>query len=614
MIDKKGQVAVFVIIALVIVGGIVLLYSYREQIFVKSIPAELRPVFDYYQSCVEEQGRAAIDLAESQGGRVDPGVYIPGSEYAPFSSQLNFLGFPVPYWYYVSGNGLIKENVPSKSEIESEISSYVEERVNENCNFDDFYAKEFSIELGTPNAKTRIEDNKIIIDVNSDISVSKGESSAIKGSHSADISTNLGKLYKTATDIYSKQKSEAFLENYSVDVLRNYAPVDGVEIGCSGKIWKTREVVDELKSGLEANVGAIKFKGDYYTSKEENEYFIVNLPVEEQVNLIYSRNWPTKVEIFGADDELIIAKPVGAQRGMGVIGFCYAPYHFVYDLSYPVMIQVIISDEIFQFPVVVIIDNNVPREGLASTTISEEPSFDICEIKTQDIKVNVYDSELNKVNANLSYTCFNQKCLLGDAINGEFEGKAPACVNGLLGVNAQGYSEKKETFSTNEESFREVILDKEYDVKLALEVGGRALEGNAIISFESEQKSVTTALPDSESIKLSEGLYNITIYAYGNSSLTLPASTKRQCAEVARGGILGLFGSTKEECFDISIPETKIDSALIGGGKSEIYILPSDLQKGEFKLRVDSLPKPNSLEELQNNFVAFEAMGVELVI
>ena len=55
MIDKKGQVAVFVIIALVIVGGIVLLYSYREQIFVKSIPAELRPVFDYYQSCVEEQ-------------------------------------------------------------------------------------------------------------------------------------------------------------------------------------------------------------------------------------------------------------------------------------------------------------------------------------------------------------------------------------------------------------------------------------------------------------------------------------------------------------------------------------------------------------------------------
>src|SRR3989338_10537230 len=124
--NKKGQVAIFVIIALVIVGGIVLLYSYREQIFVKSIPAELRPVFDYYQSCVEEQGRAAIDLAESQGGRVDPGIYVPGSEYAPFSSQLNFLGFPVSYWFYLSGNGLIRENIPSKSGMVLEMEKAME--------------------------------------------------------------------------------------------------------------------------------------------------------------------------------------------------------------------------------------------------------------------------------------------------------------------------------------------------------------------------------------------------------------------------------------------------------------------------------------------------------
>jgi rod shape-determining protein MreC len=34
--------------------------------------------------------------------------YEASSEYMPFSSQLDFLGNPVPYWYYISGNnGLI---------------------------------------------------------------------------------------------------------------------------------------------------------------------------------------------------------------------------------------------------------------------------------------------------------------------------------------------------------------------------------------------------------------------------------------------------------------------------------------------------------------------------
>ena len=41
--------------------------------------------------------------------------YEAGSEYMPFSSQLDFLGNPIPYWYYVSGNNIQREQVPSKN-------------------------------------------------------------------------------------------------------------------------------------------------------------------------------------------------------------------------------------------------------------------------------------------------------------------------------------------------------------------------------------------------------------------------------------------------------------------------------------------------------------------
>jgi len=614
MISKKGQVAVYVIIAIVIVAGILVFYAFREQIFAKQIPAELQPVFDYYASCIEDEAAAAISLAGSQGGHVDPGVYIPGSDYAPFSSQLNFLGFPVPYWFYISGNGLVKESIPTKSEMANEISTYIEQRLNAECNLDEFYDRGFLVNLSAPSVKTTIQDASVAVDVSYNFVVSKGDSSARKTSESVEVASNFGKMYNTAISIYNKEKGDAFLENYSVDVLRTYAPVDGVEISCSGKIWKTREVVDELKSGLEANVAAIKFSGDYYTPQStEDSYFIVDLPVDEQIGLIYSRSWPTKIEIVGADNELMIAQPVGTQRGMGVMGFCYAPYHFVYDVSYPVMVQIFDGVEIFQFPVVVVIDNNLPRQGIYSEIPIEDTTSNVCNYRTQDLEVNVYDNTLNKVDANLSYTCFDQKCDLGSTIEGTFRGLAPACGNGYLIANADGYSESRQLLSTNEESFADVILDRTYDVSVDLNVGGKPLDGTAIVSFAGTE-TATIALPDSEKITLSEGFYNVTVFVYGNTSLTIPASTKVQCMEVTKTGIAGLFGATEEKCFDIALPETKIDSALIGGGKGEMYILPSDLEGGKITLDVDSLPLPKSLDDLAANYDLFDTLGVNLEI
>ncbi|MBS3065567.1 hypothetical protein J4229_00785 [Candidatus Pacearchaeota archaeon] len=611
--NKKGQVAIFVIIALVIVGGIITFYAFREQIFAKQIPAELRPVFDYYKSCVEDESKTALDLAGSQGGFVSPGEYIPGSEYAPFSSQLNFLGFPVPYWFYLSGNGLVKENVPQKSQIENEISIYIEENLDDRCNFDEFYAKGFSIDLGTPKVKTTIQDSKVVVSIGMNTIVSKDESSARKTFENVEVVSNFGKMYRTAVEIYNKEKRDSFLENYSVDVLRTYAPVDGVEIGCSGKIWKTREVIEELKNGLEANIAAIKFKGEYYTPQsKEKSYYIVDLPVSEHINLIYSKEWPTKVEIAGADDELMVAEPVGNQEGMGVMGFCYSPYHFVYDVGYPVLVQIIDGSEVFQFPVVVVIDKNMPREGIYSEIPTDEESIDACKYNTQDVSVNVYDTQLNKVDANLSYGCFNQLCELGSSENGVFSGKVPACYNGYIKAVADGYAEKSQIFSTNEESVSDVILDREYDVAIYLKNAGKELSGNAIITF-SGQKSASALLPDSRNVKLSEGFYNISVYVYANSSLTLPSYTKRQCSEVPKGAIGGLFGLTEQKCFDVVIPETKMESALIGGGKSEIYLLPMDLEKGELKLEVGTLPVPNSIEQLQSNYQLFETLNVGVV-
>lgn len=609
---KRGQLTVLIIVALVIVAGILIYFFVKNNAKIESVPAELAPIYSYYDSCIEEQTREAIDIAGTQGGKIYIDSYDPASDYAPFSSQLNFLGFPVPYWYYVSGNGLIKEQVPTKNSIQEEIARYVDENIGK-CNFDQFYQQGYDIGIGKAVAEAIIDDTKVSVTLNSPISVSKGEGSAKKSVHKIEVNSKLGKFYTLAKEIYDKQKNEAFLENYSLDVLYNYAPVDGVEVTCSPKIWKTREVVDELKKGLEANIDALKFEGGNYELKnKEEKYFVIDKNVDENVNMLYSSGWPTKISVVGqgVDNELMVAETVGNQQGLGMMGFCYAPYHFVYDVSFPVMVQIYDNEELFQFPFAVIIDKNMPRKAIFSNEVDNE-TYDLCAFKTQNLQVNVYDVSLQKKDAEISYGCFDQKCDLGKTQDGIFVGKAPACVNGYLYVKADNYTENKQMFSTNSESSADVILDKEFDVKISLEVGGKPLNGQAIVIFDGV-KSVSAALPDASEIKLSEGSYNVSVYVYGNSSIIIPESKKTQCTEVPQSGISGFFGGTKEQCFDITLPETKIDYALMGGGKSETYLFADSLAKGELKINVNEFKNPASVDDLQYNYELFDQTGVEI--
>src|SRR3989344_4562866 len=164
-VGKRGQLTVIVIATLVIVASILVYFFVKSNSSIESIPAEFIPIYNYYDSCIEKQALEAIDIAGTQGGKIYIDNYDPASDYAPFSSQLNFLGFPVPYWYYVSGNGVIKEQVPTKNSIQEEIERYLNENI-EKCNFDQFYQQGYDIEFGEAVAEVKIEDNKIGITLN----------------------------------------------------------------------------------------------------------------------------------------------------------------------------------------------------------------------------------------------------------------------------------------------------------------------------------------------------------------------------------------------------------------------------------------------------------------
>jgi hypothetical protein len=598
--SKSGQVTIFIILAIVIVGGVIAYFALRDS-FGVSVPQNMRPVYDYYLSCVEDSTAEGISLLGEQGGYIEAPEFIPGSQYMPFSSQLDFLGQPIPYWMYVSGNNLLKEQVPTKSGMEGELENYISERISD-CDFSDFSLQGYDV---------FVEDD-VVVDVsinNLDVDVSFVNSltilfdgqSAVVGDHDVTVKSKLGKFFELAMDVYNYEKENAFLEDYALDVMRLYAPVTGVEISCAPKLFVDEQIQDDLVGGLIANIPALKLDGSYYDlASPDSDYFVTDIGrnIDENVNFVYSPDWPTRIEIFG--DRVV--EPVGLQEGLGIMGFCYVPYKLVYDIDFPVLVQFYDSAELFQFPIAVVINKNQAREALPSVS-GESIESEVCEFRNQNVDVRTYDSELEPVEARIRFKCLDSRCEIG---NTKIEGGAavldaemPSCVNGFILASAEGFAEEKYQISTNTESFADIVLDRKYSVPLDL---GKEVE-MALVSFDSEDYSQTVLYPDMTSVDLIEGYYNVSIYVYKNSSLKFPAIDDTKCTDVPQSGLGGLFGLEEEKCFDVNLPETEVSFAVVGGGKTQDYITEGQLKDStDLNIRIPLFATPKSLDDLRTNY------------
>ena len=600
--NKKGQVTIFIIVAIIVVAAIIGYFTLRQS-FVESISEDMRPVYDYYVSCLEATAKQGVSLLGEQGGYIEVPDFEPGSAYMPFSSQLDFLGQPVPYWMYVSGNNLLREQVPTKNGMERELEKYVSERVGD-CDFSDFEIMGYDIYVGEGGVEAKINKLDVDLEVNNKLTIFKGEQSAVVNSHKVSLNSKLGKFYDLAIEVYNFEKTYMFLEKYALDVMRLYAPVTGIEISCTPKIFVDEDIRQDIVSGLASNIPSLKLKGDYYDlSSKKRNYFVTDagLKIDENLNFMYSPDWPTRVEIYGDR----VAKPVGLQAGMEIMGFCYVPYHLVYDINFPVLIQFYDSEEIFQFPVAIVISKNQARKAMPTTTgVSIESK--VCEFRNQFVDIHTYDIDLNPVPARVQFKCLDSICEIGETEleNGEavLHGELPQCVNGFILATAEGYADSKYQISTNEEEIANIVLNKKYNLSLDL--------GNvqkALVNFIGEDYSAVVLYPDMKSVELIEDYYNVSVYVYDNSSLKFPATSKSECVDVPESGLAGLFGGETEKCYEINLPEMDVDFAVVGGGKTQEYMTSEQLENAnELNINVPLFGLPQDLEGLQKNHMAVE--------
>jgi len=69
---KKGQVTIFIILAILIVGVVIGYFVLRGQVSDDNVPEDLRPVYDYYISCLEDRAKEGIALLGEQVAQPNP--------------------------------------------------------------------------------------------------------------------------------------------------------------------------------------------------------------------------------------------------------------------------------------------------------------------------------------------------------------------------------------------------------------------------------------------------------------------------------------------------------------------------------------------------------------
>jgi hypothetical protein len=608
--DKRAQVTIYIIIAALIVTA-VLIFSYVSKMPV-ALPTQIKPVETYFTNCIKLQMEDGISALGQQAGYITLPTYEPGSDYAPFSSWFNFVGMDVPFWFYISRNNIAKTQVPTIEGMQSELNGYISQAFMDCTDFSSFESQGYIItKSNSTKIDTKIRDNSVNANIEYSIGIKfQGVSRTIQ-LHSVQVKSDLGRLFKEAKAIYDNEQQRLFLENYSMDVIAMYAPNSGFEFSCVPKLWQTANVSTTVKDALQANLQTLKLKGTYYSLRsDERKYFVFDAgqSFDDAVTIRYSSSWPTTFEVQPQENGVMKADPVGAQAGLSALGFCYITYHFVYSAKFPVLIQIASKStgEIFQFPVVVVIEKNKPKNATAPSQISIQSS-QICAANIQPITVYTSDSSGDPVAADISFKCIDAVCPIGKTKIEKSEALLtdlfPQCVNGFIVATAPGFVDKKYMISTNNEVVANILMSHLYNLSLSFD--SQASKDKILVTARelSGGYSTTVLWPDQKSIQLQQGDYEIKTTLFKQGNITLSAQKTEQCVKVPAEGVAGFFGATIDRCLPLNTPSMTLTDVPAGGGVINWSVSEDSLKNSRNMLiHTNIFTIPKTLEDLQYNY------------
>ncbi len=633
---KRGQVTIFVLIALILLFVLVGVYFVKE-IFLEqrlfseiqepgSIPSQIQSVNLYVDTCIDAVALDGIGLLGLQGGYIDvPQDPLPVSVANPFSNGVALPGLKVPYWYYEDFNGEPINLVPSLEDMNRALARYMEENLD-SCisNFEDL-EEGFEIDEGNVVSDVEIKENEVYVKVRYPLDIKKEGTSYSLSDHVQTYPTKLGRMYEQALTLINDENEKFWLENRSLEILHVYEkeiPNVVLDFGCSPLVYSELEIAKNFKQALLANVPLYYVKGSNTQVSGEFEELSWNVkPVDPElsVDFFYDYEWPIMLNVEPSQGDVILLEPFEGSIVFGTL--CVNYEQLFYDIKHPLIISVRDTEgNLFQYGVLVTIKTN---EARGSTEIASDTTLGYCDLRNIPVTVQVEGVGQTGVvapleEADVFYRCVSNNCYIGRTdLGGYLEGMFPTCGNGEINVKKEGYAESSTTLTTFDGGERAATLSLEsfverpfnvkvYDLVNNILVGPRDLtsEEKAIlqISYEFNGRTVfgdVGIVPGEINDTLS--LVPTAFYLKGNLIKTTPTFIEGKTIERCTGPeILGVCSAGTET---VEIPSETVESVILGGVELDWKILVNELYTSKgVEIYLINKGVPSTLEDLDLTF------------
>lgn len=213
MMKKGGQIAIFVILAIVVIAGIGFYFFVVKPGNLKTTEGKSEiPAYSYAEECIQIAIQNSVEIFGLQQG-----YYI-----VPEKNSFETSFYRIAY-YYLKGEILIPDN----DFLEKELGKIINNKIKEECYDFSFFEEEgYEINLDTEriDSETRISEDKVEIDINYPVFIRTNESSTSFSEFPYEIPIRIGHVIDVSKSLVEKIKENpdetdlTFLLNQDVGI------------------------------------------------------------------------------------------------------------------------------------------------------------------------------------------------------------------------------------------------------------------------------------------------------------------------------------------------------------------------------------------------------------
>jgi len=187
--NRRGQVTIFIIIAIILVAAFSLYFIFKDKISVLSEDPTSEPIINFVQECIDQTFEDSLIAVAKQGG-------YSGYNYIEKTNEEGIT------YYILEG----KNYAPSKKRVETEISEYFERKfflcTQHFTDFSDYQIKEGFLETSI-----NIGDEKAKLRADYPLTITKGDKTSRVENFESEINVRLGVVYKAVNDFVFQHES-----------------------------------------------------------------------------------------------------------------------------------------------------------------------------------------------------------------------------------------------------------------------------------------------------------------------------------------------------------------------------------------------------------------------